>query len=48
MIKVLLVDDHELVRLGIRKLLESVTGIKVVGEAASGEEAITAVDALNP
>lgn len=40
MIKVLIVDDHALVRLGIRRLLEDVKGIKVIGEAESGEQAI--------
>ncbi len=40
MIKVLIVDDHSLVRLGIRRLLEDVSGIKVVGEADSGEQAL--------
>ena len=40
MINVFLVDDHELVRTGIRRLLEDVRGIKVVGEAISGEEAV--------
>lgn len=40
MIKVLLVDDHELVRIGIKRLLQDEQGIKVIGEAASGEEAI--------
>jgi two-component system invasion response regulator UvrY len=40
-IKVLVVDDMDLIRVGIRSLLESAPGIKVVGEAASGEEAIT-------
>ncbi len=40
MINVFLVDDHELVRTGIRRLLEDVRGIKVVGEAVSGEEAV--------
>ncbi|KMV28662.1 UvrY/SirA/GacA family response regulator transcription factor [Photobacterium swingsii] len=40
MINVFLVDDHELVRTGIRRLLEDVRGIKVVGEADSGEEAV--------
>ncbi len=43
MIKVLLVDDHELVRIGIKRLLEDVTGIRVTGEAKSGEEAIKMV-----
>jgi len=40
LIKVLLVDDHELVRIGIKRLLQDVNGIKVVGEASTGEEAI--------
>ena len=40
MIKVLLVDDHELVRIGIKRLLQDVSGVKVVGEAGTGEEAI--------
>ena len=37
MIKVLLVDDHELVRIGIRRLLESAEDIEVVAESESGE-----------
>ncbi|HRE32093.1 MAG TPA: UvrY/SirA/GacA family response regulator transcription factor [Candidatus Berkiella sp.] len=40
MITVLIVDDHELVRAGIRSLLSSVAGLKVIGEASTGEEAI--------
>jgi two-component system, NarL family, invasion response regulator UvrY len=40
LINVLLVDDHELVRTGIRKILDEVKGIKVVGEAETGEEAV--------
>lgn len=40
MIKVLIVDDHALVRLGIRRLLEDLADIEVIGEAASGEAAI--------
>ncbi|HCH8232425.1 TPA: excinuclease ABC subunit UvrC [Salmonella enterica] len=37
---VLLVDDHELVRAGIRRILEDIKGIKVVGEACCGEDAV--------
>ncbi|MCG3837500.1 excinuclease ABC subunit UvrC [Escherichia coli] len=37
---VLLVDDHELVRAGIRRILEDIKGIKVVGEASCGEDAV--------
>ncbi len=40
LISVFLVDDHELVRTGIRRLLEDERGVKVVGEAESGEEAV--------
>ncbi|MGL5948775.1 MAG: UvrY/SirA/GacA family response regulator transcription factor [Aeromonas sp.] len=40
MINVFLVDDHELVRTGIRRILEDVRGIKVVGEVGSGEAAV--------
>lgn len=47
-IRVLLVDDHDLVRIGIKRLLSDVTGIEVVGEAASGEEAIDLVPKLKP
>jgi two-component system invasion response regulator UvrY len=39
LINVLLVDDHELVRTGIKRIIDDVRGFKVVGEAASGEEA---------
>jgi len=48
MIKVLIVDDHQLVRTGLVGLLEQEPGIQVVGESASGEEAVRAVDELNP
>ena len=40
-ISVLLVDDHEVVRAGYRRLLESTGGITVIAEAASGEDAYT-------
>jgi two-component system invasion response regulator UvrY len=39
-INVFLADDHELVRTGIRRLLEDVRGLKVVGESDSGEAAV--------
>jgi two-component system invasion response regulator UvrY len=47
-IKTLLVDDHELVRIGIRRLLQDIQGIKVVGEASSGEEAVKMAKELIP
>ncbi len=40
MIRVLLADDHSLVRAGIRSLLGAMADVEVVGEAASGEEAL--------
>ncbi|MGS3011929.1 two-component system response regulator UvrY, partial [Escherichia coli] len=40
MINILLVDDHELVRAGIRRILEDIKGIKFVGEAPCGEDAV--------
>lgn len=43
MINVLLVDDHDLVRAGIRRLLRDIRGIRVVAEARSGEEALDLV-----
>jgi two-component system invasion response regulator UvrY len=47
-ISVLLVDDHEVVRAGYRRLLESTGGIAVVAEAASGEDAYTAYFGYHP
>lgn len=40
MISILLVDDHELVRTGIRKILNEVKGFEVIDECETGEEAI--------
>ncbi|GIF72456.1 response regulator [Asanoa siamensis] len=48
MITVLLVDDHPVVRAGVRGLLSGEADIAVVGEAASGPEAVTAARALRP
>ena len=39
-VRILLADDHVLVRAGIRALLNSMGGVEVVGEASSGEEAL--------
>lgn len=47
-IRVLLADDHAVVRGGIRALLDHEEGIEVVGEAADGEDAITLVKSLAP
>mgnify|MGYP001548217785 CR=1 len=48
MIKVLLVDDHQLVRSGINRILQDAEGIDVVGEASSGEEAISLTREIKP
>jgi two-component system invasion response regulator UvrY len=45
---VLLVDDHDLVRMGIRRLLMDSPDVDVVGEAASGEEALDRAKLLKP
>lgn len=44
----LLVDDHEVVRTGLRMLLESQPDISIIGEASTGEEALAMVDQLQP
>ena len=48
MINVLVIDDLTLIRTGIKKLLSDVSGIKVVGEGASGEEAVKLSRELQP
>lgn len=45
---VLIVDDHQLVRAGIRACLEAVDGIEVLGEAADAEAALAQAEALEP
>jgi DNA-binding NarL/FixJ family response regulator len=47
-IRVLLVDDHALVRAGIRSLLGAMAEVQVVGEAASGEEALRMAERERP
>jgi DNA-binding NarL/FixJ family response regulator len=47
-IRVLIADDHPLFRDGIHGLLDSVPDTEVVGEAASGEEAVMLAEALQP
>ena len=47
-IKVVICDDHTLVRSGLRKLLETESAIEVVGEASSAAEALIQARALHP
>lgn len=47
-VRVLVVDDHPLVRQGTRDILERDPGIAVVGEAATGEEAVALAEVLRP
>ena len=48
MIRVLLVDDQNLVRQGVQALLDIADDIEVIGEARSGQEALEMVPKLNP
>lgn len=47
-LRVLLVDDHEVVRLGLRSLIDRHEGLKVVGEAANAAEAVAQALQLRP
>ena len=47
-IRVLLAEDHKLVRAGIRSLLQDLIGIEVVGEAGNGREALQLMETLHP
>lgn len=47
-IRVLLVDDHAMVRQGMRSILDAYPDVQVVGEAAAGDEAVALVDQLRP
>lgn len=48
MIRVVVADDHYLVRQGVRALLDNAEGIEVIGEAENGEEALQLVKQLKP
>ncbi|WP_331346900.1 response regulator [Cellvibrio sp. UBA7661] len=48
MTKILVVDDHDLVRMGIVRMLADIDGYQVVGDAKSGEEAVTKARILKP
>jgi NarL family two-component system response regulator LiaR len=47
-IRVLIVDDHAIVRKGVMALLATESGIQVIGEAGNGQEALSQVKLLNP
>ena len=47
-IKIILADDHKIVRQGMRSLLESQPGFEVIGEASDGEEALKLMETLSP
>lgn len=47
-LRILLVDDHELMRDGLRSILEKEPGVEVTGEASSGREAVESARSLSP
>lgn len=47
-LRIVIADDHEVLRRGLRAVLEAQTGWKVVGEAANGREAVAMVERLAP
>jgi DNA-binding NarL/FixJ family response regulator len=47
-IRVLLADDHQLVRIGIRLLLQTLSGVEVVAEAGDGREALVLIASQRP
>lgn len=47
-IKIVLVDDHSMIRIGLKAYFDTITDIEVVGEAGSGEEALRVVEETRP
>jgi two-component system, NarL family, response regulator LiaR len=47
-VRILLVEDHELIRVGITAIIEQTKDLKIVGEAVDGEQAVTLASALKP
>lgn len=47
-VKILIADDHTLIRAGIRQLLQSMSGFEVVGEASNGRETLQKIKELSP
>lgn len=46
--RIFLVDDHPVIRRGLRQLFEEAQGFSVVGEAKNGEEALTQIEGVSP
>jgi len=47
-VRILLVDDHALVRAGLRRLLQEIDGVEIIGEASDVREALAIVEASRP
>ena len=47
-VQIVLADDHELVRSGIKALLTKIEGVEVIAEAQDGEELVTLIDGVKP
>lgn len=47
-VRIVIADDHSLVRNGLRRILEQETDFKVIGEASDGDEALDSIRKLNP
>jgi len=48
MIKIMLVDDHDIVRTGIRLILEQMTGVEIIAECADGHQAVLKAKEMKP
>ena len=47
-IRIIIADDHRIMRAGLRSLLSADSGMEVIGEATTSQEAIALVDQLKP